>query len=676
MKPPASPLISRLLPGEGEEHILRLLESISDGFCAFDAQWRFSLFNDAAKRILAPYLENPEDLLGRNFWESFPDTIGTVIEAQLRRAFNGDDAAEFEFFYPPWSVWFAARCFPIRGGGLSIYFRDVTREKQEVETVRTNEERYRELARQLTLAKEAAERSARSEADAAERFRMFSNIASLQVWTATPDGALDYANPHVVQRLGLDLERDVLGFAWMNLIHPDDVAGTKRRWEYSLTTGERYEAEFRMRMKDGQYRWMLTRAEAQRGDDGRIVKWYGCNTDIHDLKMAQRATEAASKAKDDFLAALSHELRTPLTPVLMAAEDLCADPELPAAMTSTMSMMRRNIQLEARLIDDMLDLTRIANGKLALREQDCETHSLLRLAIEIVRDDAQTKGLVFDVEFAAQQTFLRGDPARLQQAFWNLLKNAIKFTPASGHVGIRSHDESGHIVITVSDTGIGIPADSLARIFQPFEQGGLANNHRFGGLGLGLAITRAVVEMHGGTITAESPGPGRGSTFCIKLPAIRRNPGIDGTRLRTLIEASENSRISSSHSLRLLLVEDHEPTLDVLARLLTRAGHKVFTATTVSAALEVAARVRFDAVVSDIGLPDGTGIELMTSLHAAYGLRGIALSGYGMEEDLRRSREAGFVAHLVKPVDFTQLRRSLLQLAASSSREAATAWFS
>ena len=665
MEQPSPPLPPNpntpIFPGQGEERVLRLLESITDGFAGLDADWRFTYLNPAAKRILSPDVPQPEDLLGRNFWEMFPETRETVIEAELRGAVTKVTTAEFEVLYPPWNRWFSARAYPVEGGGLSVFFRDVTARK-EAEALRSD------LHRQLASAKEEAERAAKAIEEAAERFRLFSEIVSLQVWTALPNGKLDYANPHVAVQFGLDLERDVLGDAWTGLIHPDDLPQTLQRWQHSLTTGEHYGTEFRMRMKDGEYRWIMTRAEPMRNEQGRIIRWYGSNTDIHDLKIAQRAFEAASKAKDDFLAALSHELRTPLTPVLMAAEELCNDSTLPQATHETLCMMRRNIELEARLIDDMLDLTRITNGKLALREQECELHSVIRLAIEIVREDVQAKALDFDLQLSASQTCLRGDPARLQQAFWNLLKNAVKFTRAGDRISIKSSDEGDGVAVVVSDTGVGLEREALDRIFLPFEQAGRTNDHRFGGLGLGLAITRTIVEMHGGTIRADSAGPEKGATFCIHIPTTGA-PLIPlaGRSLASSIEGSENASAAALNSppLRVLLVEDHEPTLAVLARLLQRAGHTVFSADCVAEANAVAARESVDLVISDIGLPDGTGIDLMAGLQKTYGLQGIALSGYGMEEDLRRSREVGFVIHLVKPVDFSHLRRSLAELAAS-----------
>ena len=371
--------------------------------------------------------------------------------------------------------------------------------------------------------------------------------------------------------------------------------------------------------------------------------------------------EIASHAKDNFLAALSHELRTPLTPVLMTATALRDDERIPADIRADLGMIERNIALEARLIDDLLDLTAISKGKLQLREELCDVHSLIGLATEIVRDEAQSKPVALHLELAARKTALLGDPSRLQQVFWNLLRNAIKFTPTQGRVSIHTRDETdGRLRIEVRDTGMGIDPQAIESVFQPFEQAGRENDHRFGGLGLGLAIARAIVGMHGGTIWADSEGPGKGATFVIELPGAREQAsGVTDESEKN----SHETALKDTGVLRLLLVEDHEPTLTVLRRLLVRAGHEVTTAGDIATAVAAAKATLFDVVISDVGLPDGTGFELISLLQGIQpALKGIALSGYGMENDLRRSREAGFSAHLVKPVDFDQLRRALREL--------------
>jgi CheY-like chemotaxis protein/anti-sigma regulatory factor (Ser/Thr protein kinase) len=343
--------------------------------------------------------------------------------------------------------------------------------------------------------------------------------------------------------------------------------------------------------------------------------------------------------------------------VLLTAAALQEDERLPEDVRSQLTMMRRNIELEARLIEDLLDLTRISRGKLILRSENCDAHSLIQFAVEIVRESVVQKELTLDLQLSAHRSALQCDTARIQQVIWNLLSNAVKYTPRGGAITVRTSDEGGRIAIEVSDTGLGIEPAAQELIFLPFEQAGLANNHAFGGLGLGLSITKAIVEMHAGHISVQSAGAGRGTTFRVELPTVSAPTLADQTPPAILNGSGVHP--ADAPPLRLLLVEDHAATLGVLTKLLVRAGHSVSTASTAAAALEAARNTTFDLVLSDIGLPDASGLSLMEELRARYGLRGIALTGYGQEEDQRRSREAGFVAHLTKPIDIEQLRRAL-----------------
>ncbi len=497
----------------------------------------------------------------------------------------------------------------------------------------------------------------------AERFRFLAESMPQKIFTAKPNGAIDYLNRQWIEFTGLSLER-IRDWGWLQFVHPDDLEENLRRWQHSIDTREPFSIEHRFLRIDGQYRWHITRALPMFDPEGKTLMWIGSNTDIEDLRQAKDRAEFASHAKDEFLAALSHELRTPLTPVLMSAADLQHDDRLPPEVRDQLGMMERNIALEARLIDDLLDLTRIAHGKLSLRTQPCNAHDLIEQAVEMVRSDVQGKRQTMEVDLAAEHSQVMGDPARLQQVFWNLLKNAVKFTPESGRLGVRSHDMEGRLALEISDSGIGISPESIARIFLPFEQvGAAAADHRVGGLGLGLSITKAILDLHGGSIQAESGGLGEGATFRVELPATEQP--LDEEKATDGAAGSEEPRAKVA-PLRILLVEDHQSTLAVLERLLTRVGHHVTSAISVASALQSADAEIFDVLISDVGLPDGTGYELMEKLRAVRGLRGIALSGYGMDDDLRRSHEAGFRAHLIKPIDFAQLERALAELMAGT----------
>jgi signal transduction histidine kinase len=384
-----------------------------------------------------------------------------------------------------------------------------------------------------------------------------------------------------------------------------------------------------------------------------------------EARHARDEAERANCAKDDFLAILSHELRTPLTPVLMCATALEREESIEPELRAQLSMIRRNVQLEARLIDDLLDLTKIARGTLQLVGAGAiDVHSLLAHTREIVENDARQKSVQLDFDLRASERHVRGDATRLHQVFWNLVKNAIKFSIAGGRIAVRTFNPvPGEFVLTVEDSGTGITQQMLPVIFRAFVQGETREARATGGLGLGLAISKAIVEAHGGMIRAESAGPGLGAIFTIKLAAVLP------FSTPALAEPESRSRTAPPR-LRLLVIEDHEPTMMVLVRLLRGYGHNVFTAENVERALAVAATQSFDLVISDLGLPDGNGIDLMRKLAKEYGLRGIALSGYGMPEDRAKTKQAGFLAHLVKPINFDQLQSTLQVFAPAADANA------
>ncbi len=402
------------------------------------------------------------------------------------------------------------------------------------------------------------------------------------------------------------------------------------------------------------------------------------------LRLAKEEAEAANRAKDDFLAALSHELRNPLNPVLLCASDLAVDPTLPEEVRQSLRMIHRNIELEARLIDDLLDLTRITRGLMRLESSGCDAHALLRHTEEIIRVDAAAAGVTVEFALDASEFHVLADAARLQQVFWNLIKNGIKFSASQGVTRLNgggsenshtlSHsngngDDSrtvpgkvrvhtfnpvpGQLTVEVHDNGIGISETALAKIFRPFDRGDHIGDHRFGGLGLGLAISKAVVDLHGGQLRAATAGLGAGSTFTVEMAAFAAPLTQDAP-------AGGKPTLDAT-PLRLLVVEDHEPTIQVITRVLQRDGHRVHIARSATEALTFATNGEWhcDLVISDIGLPDLSGVELMRQLRTLRGWRGIALSGYGMDADIRESLAAGFHAHLVKPLQMDVVRRAI-----------------
>ena len=369
--------------------------------------------------------------------------------------------------------------------------------------------------------------------------------------------------------------------------------------------------------------------------------------------------QAIGKEREYFIAVLSHELRTPLNPVLLAASMLQKDSRLDADTRQIMQMIHHNITLEARLIDDLLDMTRMERGKLNLVRRPVDLRALMEGAVEVWRADLDTGELTLSVESGQGPQFVNADAGRLQQVFSNLLRNAIKFTPAGGTIRMRSLCNGDTRTVEVSDSGVGMEADFIPRAFSAFEQGD-KTHARKGGLGLGLAICKTIVELHDGSITARSEGKDRGSTFIVTLPALK---GVSGGAAEKTPAPSELAR--PVKPLRILLVEDHADTARLMRRLLAIDGHEVRWAGDVATAVQLAATLNFDLLLSDLGLPDGTGVDLMRALREKGSLLpGIILSGYGQDRDIERSLEAGFTAHLVKPLSLQKLHQAIATLVA------------
>ena len=375
------------------------------------------------------------------------------------------------------------------------------------------------------------------------------------------------------------------------------------------------------------------------------------------LRAAKIAAEKASKAKDDFLAMLSHELRTPLTPALAAASYLAEHENLLPEFREEVTAIWRNVELEARLIDDLLDITRIARGKIELRREAVDAHRLLRNAVEIAHKDMLAKKVELVLELHATAGYVWADPVRVQQVFWNVLNNAVKFSNNEGRITIRTSNEGPKFALEISDTGIGIEPEQQERIFQAFEQAELSITRHFGGLGLGLTISKKLLDLHGGTIEVRSRGRNLGATFRVTLDTVAAPASVS--------IALSNGDVGSDARLKVLIVDDDSDTRRILSRLLSKCGHEVVPAASMQAALKFLDDTRFDALISDIGLPDGSGYELLREAKKRQQpLKGIALSGFGAEEDVRRSIEVGFDYHLTKPVNFQALK-SLLQRIAS-----------
>jgi len=420
----------------------------------------------------------------------------------------------------------------------------------------------------------------------------------------------------------------------------------------------------------GERRWFLMRAT--RFESAGSVRAVVAHENITErkraedqLRAAKDEAESANLAKDQFLAILSHELRTPLNPILLAASSMLERTPEPGELRPTLEMIRQSVNLQARLIDDLLDVMRIVRGKMPLHWGVSDFHDLIRQTMLMCNSEINRSRVRFSVELGAGHCHVNGDSARLQQVLWNLLKNAAKFTPEGGTVTLRTRNADDpaagpdRLVVEIADSGIGIEPEILHTIFDPFQQGETTITRKFGGLGLGLAICKGIVDAHGGTLTAESEGKDRGTVFRVELKTM---PDPDGVSEAGQGNVAPAARTGPS-SLTILLVEDEPATLRLMAKLLRGLGHEVTTADTVVGAEEAERGGQFHLVISDIGLPDGSGLELMRQITARRGaVPSIALTGYGMEDDIRRSRAAGFTTHMTKPIDFTKLEAMIRQV--------------
>jgi two-component system CheB/CheR fusion protein len=471
------------------------------------------------------------------------------------------------------------------------------------------------------------------------------------------DGIIRTWNAGAERLFGYRAE-EVIGRPVTLLLPPERIREEGQILE-RLLDGERVERLETVRVaKDGRRIDVSVTVSPVKGQDGRIIGASKIVRDITDRKLAEEAmktardsaehakaaAEQANRAKDHFLAALSHELRTPLTPVVMGLSMLQDRPGLDPAVRETLEMVRRHVEMEARLVDDLLDVSRIAQGKFQLTRSTIELCTIIQRAVEVCMPDIEARRLHFGVDLGpAAPYWVDVDVPRLQQVFWNLLKNAIKFTSHGGCVGIRCRPSGNCVIVEVNDSGIGIEPQALARIFNAFEQADRSITQQFGGLGLGLAISRALVEMHGGRIEAHSEGRGKGATFSVRLP-------LCAPAGRPAAPAPAAPPQRAFRPLRILLVEDHGVTAKMMRMVLAADGHSIETAGDVATALELAGQHAFDLLLSDLGLPDGSGYDLMRQLRErGHKFPAIALSGYGQGEDIERSRRAGFAAHLTKP---------------------------
>lgn len=639
---------------EREAHWSAIFAQAGSGIIQTDLEGRILMVNDAYCEIVA---RTREQLLGMRVHDiTHPEDLPLTL-APFEDMMRGGPA-------------FIIEKRDLRPDGAAVWVRN------SVVGIRDNQGRVTAgltIAQDITDSREAEDALRASE----EQLRLVTDHAPVLLAQLDRKHRFKFVNQPYAERYGYE-PRDVIGKAVWEIVGGNAYAATLDKIDLAFT-GQRVEFEIEIPYQSMGTRWGHVIYVPERAPDGEIVGIVSVITDITMRKQAEKELEqardralAAVRAKDDFLARLSHELRTPLSPVLLLASEGASNNRIPDSARADFEIIRKNVDLEARLIDDLLDLTRITRGKLKLDLHAADIHAVLRDAIATMRSEAVHKNIQLDLRLDAPGHRVTGDAVRLQQVFWNLLNNSVKFTPSGGTIRIetKASPENDAIVIEVSDTGIGMTGDELNRIFDAFSQGDHADTGgpaRFGGLGLGLAITRMLVDLHHGQIRAASSGRGQGATFSIELPLLAENDAGPpksagkGPAKANAQQAAPDASAKVNTPLRILLVEDHEPTRAALSSLLGRRKHKVAAAGSLAEARAIFEPGKFDLIVSDIGLPDGNGYELMAEWRDVPGLRGIALSGYGMEHDVSRSWEAGFSSHLTKPVKMETLDHAIAE---------------
>ncbi len=518
----------------------------------------------------------------------------------------------------------------------------------------------RELRLLDVLARQAADLIERKQAEKAlregeKRFRTLADNMGQLAWICNQLGNVTWYNQRWLDYTGLTFE-DMKGWGWSKVLHPDHFERVVALVKHAAETCEMWEDTFPLRGSDGSYRWFLSRAVPVRDEHGNIACWFGTNTDIEDLKQAREAAENANRVKDEFLANVSHELRTPLNAIMGWTHLLTRGKLDENTYARGLKTIERNAFAQNQLISDLLDVSRIISGQLRFESGVVDLTRVIEAATETVRPAADSRGVVLHLNLEHGAGLVSGDNMRLQQIVWNLLSNAVKFTPKGGQVTVRLQREYSSVVIVVSDTGEGINAEFLPYIFDRFRQAESTTKRQHGGLGLGLAIVRHLVEAHGGTIRASSEGAGKGATFTVTFPllAVHRDV-IDAEGAFFPAGSPISAPPAILQGLRVLVIDDEEDARELLTLALTQSGAEVRTAATVRSALHILDQWKPNVLVSDIGMPGEDGYDLIRTVRALESERGgtipaLALTGYASAEDAARARVAGYEKHMAKPV--------------------------
>lgn len=608
---------------DAQQQIATTLESITDGFVRLDSDWRVVYVNAEGERInQIPRTET----LGRTIWELFPSIVGTRLESQYRRCMEERATVEFENYYAPFDRWYALKMYPAQGGGLTVFLRDITERKAEREALEASE----------------------------ARFRAGIEAVSSIIWTNDAEGRMAGEQPGWGGFTGQSF-REYQGFGWSQAVHPEDAQTTIDAWNRAVAAKRTFVFQHRVRRSDGQWRTCSIRAVPVLNEDGAIEEWVGVHTDITEAKEAEEelrrlASELseAARRKDEFIATLAHELRNPLAPIRNGLQFLRLA-GVSGTLEETRAMMERQLAQMVRLVDDLLDVSRVTQGKLELRRERVEIRSIVDAAVETARPLIEQAGHELVIALHPEPIFVDGDLTRLAQIVLNLLTNSAKYTHRGGRIRLVVETNDTGIAISVSDDGIGIPPAMLGRVFDMFIQVDRALEKTTGGLGIGLSLVKGLVEMHGGTIEAHSPGEGLGSEFVVRLPVIPAptTDALSGPG-EPVVEGAPAA------PMRILVVDDNIDSAESLGQLLEMLGHEIRTAHDGEAGIVAAEAFRPRVVLMDIGMPKLNGYEAAKRIRESpwgQGLALVALTGWGQDNDRKKSADAGFDLHLVKPVD-------------------------
>jgi PAS domain S-box-containing protein len=507
-----------------------------------------------------------------------------------------------------------------------------------------------------------------------ERFRTLCACSPLGIYLADVEGYCTYINPRCQSICDLTVAENLVD-AWQRLVHPEDRDRVIGDWLAWLKTGQEYANEFRL-VSHGTVRWINVQSSPMFSDLGKPIGHVGTVRDVTDRKQAEeergrliheqvarQEAERANQMKDEFLAILSHELRTPLNAILGWSKLLRSRKFDQATIDKALETIERNAKSQSQLIEDILDVSRILRGKLDLNLHPIQLESTIELAIDSLQPLAEAKSIVIELTCSPNVGEVIGDRDRLQQVVWNLLSNAIKFTPEEGKVKVRLESVGNNVQIQVIDSGIGISPDFLPYVFDRFRQADSTTTRSYGGLGLGLAIVRHLVELHGGTVSAEN-NPGKGAKVTVSLPVADENEGAGENSLEFNGAGNATPTLAD---VQLLVVDDDDDTREFLMALLEHEGAIVRSVASVAEALAALEGDWPDVLLSDIGMPGADGYELIARVREMEVLRGgkmpaIALTAYAREEERQRSLEAGFQMHLSKPVEVDELIAEVAKL--------------